>query len=268
MHILGIVGSPHRDGLTNRLVQSALEGAREGGAHTETLYAIDYGLDYCRSCQGRPCWETGDCQFGPEARQVSERMLAADGLILGAPVYFWQVNALTAGLMDRTRLTGRLAIWTRGEGRPALGISIAGGTGTGLVAAVQSLYKYLQIYGFRALEPLPACRFNFEQALERARQQGRTMAGTPAQPFADLGESLAWYDALPFLRWGTLEEIHYLARLIEENLTESESNRDLFETLRRERAEAQRRLAAGDRAGACHHAAAAYLAGREAWERG
>jgi len=267
MLILGIVGSPHKDGLTNRLVQSALAGAQEGGAETQVLYAIDYGIDYCLACGG-PCWERQECRFVPEAKEVSERVTAADGLVLGAPVYFWQVNALTACLMDHIRMPGRLVLSARPHGRPALGIAIAGGSGTGLVAAVQSLYKYLQIWGYRALQPLPVSRFNLEAAVEQAGEQGRRMAALPAQPFADLGDILAHYAGLPFLRWDTVDEIHYLAALIEEHLTESEANQEAFARLRQERAEASRLLEAGDRQAAAHHVARAYQAGAEAWQQG
>lgn len=266
MRILGIIGSPHKEGLTNRLVQSALAGAREGGAETAALYAADFELGYCRACDGRPCWETMECQFGPEVRSVSEQVMAADGLVLAAPVYFWQVNALTACLMDRARLPGRLAVWTAGQGRPALGISMAGGTGTGLVAAVQSLYKYLQIYGFRALDPLPVARYNLEAAVEQARAQGRRLAGMQAEPFADFGESMAYYDSLPFLRMGTLEEVHYLARLIAEHCPARDSNQAARARLAEELATADRLLAGGERTAAARHVHLAYQAGTEAWE--
>jgi len=262
MRILGIVGSPHRDGLTHRLVGSALAGAREAGAETEVLYAADYGMDSCRACGG-PCWDSQECRNAPAAREVSARVAEAEGLVLGAPVYFWQVNGLTACLMDRVRMPGRLVLSGPPQGRPALGIAIAGGSGTGLVAAVQSLYKYLQIWGYRALEPLPVSRFNLEDALEQAAAQGRRMATLSQQPFADLGEIMAHYTRLPFLRWDTVDEIHYLSG----HLTECESNRELFARLREERAQAERLLAAGEREAAAAHVAQAYQAGMQAWEQ-
>ena len=38
MVILGIVGSPRRNGRTNRLVEAALEGAKSKGAEIQKIY--------------------------------------------------------------------------------------------------------------------------------------------------------------------------------------------------------------------------------------
>ena len=44
MLILGIVGSPRKEGRTNTLIDAALEGAAQGGAETQKLYLVDYAI--------------------------------------------------------------------------------------------------------------------------------------------------------------------------------------------------------------------------------
>jgi len=46
MKVLGIVGSPHKDGRTNRLVTKAIEGSEKDGGQTEIIYLIDYDIVY------------------------------------------------------------------------------------------------------------------------------------------------------------------------------------------------------------------------------
>ena len=44
MDVLGIVGSPRKDGRTNHLVEAALEGARSCRATVEKVYLVDYAI--------------------------------------------------------------------------------------------------------------------------------------------------------------------------------------------------------------------------------
>ena len=67
----------------------------------------------------------------------------------------------------------------------------------------------------RALEPLPATRFNFDGALKRAGELGSQIAAMSKQrdPFASLEERLLWYDDLPYLGLSRAAERRLLADL-------------------------------------------------------
>jgi len=146
MKVLGIVGSPRREkGLTAQVVAQALAGAQTVGARTDILYLADQSPEYCIAC-GHDCFGELDCAQEEEASLRSQRVDDADALVIGAPVYCWQVNGLTAALLDKVRLhTGP---WTRGlmGGKPALAIAVAGGTGTGVFSALQSLTAWLCLW--------------------------------------------------------------------------------------------------------------------------
>ena len=67
MKILGIVGSPRRErGLTDALVQSTLNGAREAGAKTEAMYLADRDPKPCVHCGGG-CFGSAVCKMEPDA---------------------------------------------------------------------------------------------------------------------------------------------------------------------------------------------------------
>ncbi|KKG16161.1 flavodoxin [Methanosarcina sp. 2.H.T.1A.6] len=99
MKVLGLVGSPKVDGNTSRLVNAILEGAAEKGAETVVynLASLDIkGCDACCRCQ-----EHGCCVIDDDMQKLYREIQAADVLVLGSPVYMWQMTAQTKLLIDR-----------------------------------------------------------------------------------------------------------------------------------------------------------------------
>lgn len=104
MIILGLNGSPNRNGNTAELLRVSLEAAQELGAATEILFLQEI-LDklkkpFCNACT-TPC--TGACYKGTELEQILERLGEADGLLIASPVYFGTVSAQLKGFWDKTR---------------------------------------------------------------------------------------------------------------------------------------------------------------------
>jgi multimeric flavodoxin WrbA len=97
--VLGLVGSPKVDGNTSRLVNAVLEGAAEKGAETViyNLASLDIkGCDACGKCQ-----ETGCCVIDDDMQTLYREIQEADTVVLGSPVYMWQMTAQTKLLIDR-----------------------------------------------------------------------------------------------------------------------------------------------------------------------
>jgi multimeric flavodoxin WrbA len=93
------VGSPKVDGNTAKLVNAILEGAAENGAETVTynLASLDIkGCDACHRCQ-----ETGCCVIDDDMQELYRQIEEADAVVLGSPVYMWQMTAQTKLLIDR-----------------------------------------------------------------------------------------------------------------------------------------------------------------------
>lgn len=100
LKVLGIVCSPRKKGNTEILVLEALAGAEEVGAYVEILRAGDMDIAPCDGC--RSCRETGECKIKDDMQKVYKKLLEAEGIILGSPVYFWSVSGQTKNLIDRT----------------------------------------------------------------------------------------------------------------------------------------------------------------------
>ena len=139
MNILAINGSPRREkGNTEKVLAAILSDAESLGHATETVYLADEKPEYCTHCGG-PCFTDGRCAREPGATSRSQKICRTDALILGAPVYCWQPNALTCALFDKFRIPNGTWVDSSKPGIPAMGIAMAGGTGTGVFPALQSI---------------------------------------------------------------------------------------------------------------------------------
>ncbi|MFH1820870.1 MAG: flavodoxin family protein [Methanobacteriota archaeon] len=108
--ILGIVGSPRVGGNTELFVAEALKAAAEDGAETELLRLAENEVKPCDACLS--CRKTGECVVKDDFRPIFDKMVEADGIILGSPVYFSSATPQIKALIDRA---GYLSI---AKGRP------------------------------------------------------------------------------------------------------------------------------------------------------
>jgi multimeric flavodoxin WrbA len=99
MKILGILGSPRKDGNSDILLEEALRGAREAGAETEKIILDELQIHGCRDCKG--CNETGRCIIEDDMQHVLDQVLEAQGIIHSGPVYFYSMTAQMKAYLDR-----------------------------------------------------------------------------------------------------------------------------------------------------------------------
>ena len=191
--ILGIVGSPRKGRLTDQLVTRALEGVKSAGVESMKAYLIDYKIPFY----------TEEAKCPEELNRLCEE---ADALVIGAPVYYGDINGLTKDFMDTVRISNA-------NGMYGLGISIAGGTGKGLCLAVQSIYSFFYHRQIRGIDPTPVSRFNFQEALNTLYTSGQKMAelSKEKKQFKDLWDRIEHYENLDYLNYTFLDEILLLA---------------------------------------------------------
>ena len=101
MKILGISGSPRKNGNTSYLVKEALQAAKEEGFETEFISLSGLELNPCIACD--MCKKESACIIVDDINEIMEKIEEADGLILGSPVYFGGVSAQTKMIIDRSR---------------------------------------------------------------------------------------------------------------------------------------------------------------------
>lgn len=102
MKIVAFNGSPRgRHSNTDRILQPFLEGAREAGAATETVYLKDKEINYCRGCF--TCWTKtpGVCVHKDDMPALLEKIRYADITVYATPLYIFTVSGLMKDFMDR-----------------------------------------------------------------------------------------------------------------------------------------------------------------------
>lgn len=233
--ILGIVGSPRKGKLTDRLVSKCLEGVELAGVKAEKVYLVDSTVHFYA--------ENAKC---PE--ELDRLWEEADGIVIGAPVYWGGINGLTKDFMDLLKIIDM-------NGKYGLGISVAGGTGRGLCSSVQTIYRFFYHRRIRGVEPNPVSRFNFEQTINTIVESGRRMAelSRERRPFEGDKDRMEHYEGLNYLDYTFLDEMILLAGQLVEISKESE-----LSEAKKEYAAARKLVEQGQRTDAIGHAVKAY----------
>ena len=97
--VIGIVGSPRRNGNTELIVDSIIEGVEEVGAQFQKIILKDMKIGPCRACNA--CTKTGSCVHQDDMSDLLNRMFDSDVWILGTPVYWWGPTAQFKAFLDR-----------------------------------------------------------------------------------------------------------------------------------------------------------------------
>jgi multimeric flavodoxin WrbA len=108
MRVLGISGSPRHGGNTDILVNTALEVLAAEGIETEFLSLAERPVKPCVACAG--CFKAEDIRCvlnDPAFEGVLEKFAAADGVLVGSPVYFGSATPQTMALLDRVGYVAR-----------------------------------------------------------------------------------------------------------------------------------------------------------------
>ena len=100
MKVIGVNASPRgKDSNTLRLVNAVLEGAKDEGADTEFIDLHTLRIGTCTACG--TCYATGECTLLDDFSDLFDRIMNADGIILGAPNYIDSVPAPMKAFFDR-----------------------------------------------------------------------------------------------------------------------------------------------------------------------
>ena len=100
MKVIGIISSPNKEGNTSCTVNKILEAAKEKGAETQAWYLDDLAIRPCKSCYS--CKKgTAGCVINDDMQKLYGDIEQSDTIILGSPVYMWQMNAQAKIFTDR-----------------------------------------------------------------------------------------------------------------------------------------------------------------------
>ncbi len=106
VQVLGISGSPRRNGNTELLIREFMRGTESGGHKTELIILSELKISPCTSCGS--CQKNGKCIIIDDMQLMHEKLLQADCIVFASPIYFGGVSAQLKSFIDRCQ-----TLWSR-----------------------------------------------------------------------------------------------------------------------------------------------------------
>jgi multimeric flavodoxin WrbA len=181
--ILGLSCSPRRMGNTEILVSEALSGAQNEGAEVELFSLSGKEIKPCDGCE--TCYKTGKCHINDDMQTIYQKLVQADGIIFGTPIYFYTMTSQAKALMDRTIALREPNFDLTNK----VGGVVAVAGNLGIIDAIKDFYFYIALnhmvaadYVFGYASKKGAIRRD-ELAMKAAWELGREMVQLVAKGF-------------------------------------------------------------------------------------
>lgn len=167
MKVLGIGGSPRNGGNTDIILEEILRGVRDSGGKTEAVFLRNYDINQCTGCER--CRNDLTCtRFSDGMISIYPKIEDADVLVLGSPVYNYNITGLMKLFIDRLypyyifsedrprRYGSRLA----GKNKISVVFSVCEQTAAGETGfAIEAMSRPLEALGYTTRQSFQICGF-------------------------------------------------------------------------------------------------------------
>lgn len=125
MLVLGLNGSPRRNGNSETLLKEALRGAEAEGANVLQFNLAFMEISPCEACE--ECFQDGECVLLDEMGRLYDLLDQADAIIVSSPIYFSGMSSQMKIAVDRCQaLWARRVLLKKGR-KPGIGAIILAG---------------------------------------------------------------------------------------------------------------------------------------------
>ena len=139
MKVLMINGSPRKEGNTYIALHEMEKVFEQEQIETELLHIGNKDIRGCVACLA--CKKNGKCVFDDLVNETAPKFAAADGLVIGTPVYYASANGTLISFLDR------LFYSTPFDKTMKVGAALAVARRGGVSATYDELNKYFAISG-------------------------------------------------------------------------------------------------------------------------
>ena len=139
MKVLLLNGSPKPNGNTALALREMAEVFAQEGIEAEIVHVGNQDIRGCIACGS--CGRLGKCVFDDAVNAIASKFEAADGLVIGSPVYYASANATLMALMQR------LFYSTRFDKTMKVGASVTIARRGGCSATYDEMNKFFGISG-------------------------------------------------------------------------------------------------------------------------
>jgi multimeric flavodoxin WrbA len=184
MKVIAFNSSPRKEGNTFAILNMVLDEIKREGIETEIYSLAGKSIQGCIACYQCMKNKNGKCAIEKDiANECIAKMREADGVILGSPTYFSDVNAAMKALIERAGLVAR-----------ANGYFLKQKVGAGVVAVRRagsiSAFNTLNLFLIYNQMILPGSSY-WHMAIGRDPGEVKNDA-EGVQTMKTLGQNLAW----------------------------------------------------------------------------
>lgn len=181
MKVIGINSSARKDGNTAALIRTVFDVLNKQGIETELIQLADEIIAPCKACFA--CAGKGNCIHKTDIfSYILEKMIAADGIVLGSPVYSANISANMQALLERSSVIGDL--------NPQLfkykvGAAVVSARRGGAISAIDTINHFFlnhemfiagSVYWNMAYGKLPGDVLSDEEGINNMKNLGQNMA--------------------------------------------------------------------------------------------
>ncbi|WP_378954268.1 flavodoxin family protein [Pelosinus sp. sgz500959] len=101
MNVLAIIGSPRKNGNTAAIVNAVCRGAVAVGHEVEIINVNDLTIHDCVGCNACKTGKIEYCVLNDDMQKLYPKIVTADCLVVGTPVYVGQMTGKMKNFFDR-----------------------------------------------------------------------------------------------------------------------------------------------------------------------
>ncbi len=181
MKVVAINGSARKSGNTALLIQTVFEALEIEGIETEMICMAENVIQPCKACGA--CGGQGNCVHHHDAfREILEKMKAADGILLGSPVYSANISSSMQAVLERAAVVCDM---NPGLMRHKVGAAVAAARRGGSMQAIDAMNHFFlnhemfvagSTYWNMGYGQLPGDILKDEEGIANMRNLGENMA--------------------------------------------------------------------------------------------
>ena len=185
MKVVAFNGSPRKEGNTRVLLETVCGELEKEGITTEIIQIGGKQVHGCTACM--KCFEKKDnrCVIDNDfVNECIEKMIEADGIIIGTPTYFTDVSVEVKALIDRA---GFVAIANGGKLNRKAGAAVVAVRRAGATHAFDTINH---LFGISGMFTVGSTYWNVGMGLQAGDVKGDAEG---LETMKNLGQNMAWF---------------------------------------------------------------------------
>ncbi len=185
MKVVAFNGSPRKEGNTRVLLETVCGELEKEGIQTEIIQIGGKQVHGCTACM--KCFENKDnrCIIDNDfVNECIEKMIEADGIIIGTPTYFTDVSVEVKALIDRA---GFVAIANGGKLNRKAGAAVVAVRRAGATHAFDTINH---LFGISGMFTVGSTYWNVGMGLQAGDVKGDAEG---LETMKNLGQNMAWF---------------------------------------------------------------------------